>query len=224
MPRGSPACSPIAGAHRAERRGARAAAAARVTCRRFPWTPLDCDADDALDAAVDAAARRGADVVADRAARRLARRATRASHDHALRRRAAARGRCSSASARACRRTLNAALDDGARHLRARDYEAALARARSRDRFARRVACAASTRSSRRRRPARRRAGSTATGDPSCCTLWSLLGFPAITLPCGARGGRACRSGCSSPRRQVPTTVAVGGGVVRGAAAVSRAR
>lgn len=23
------------------------------------------------------------------------------------------------------------------------------------------------------------------TGDPSCCTLWSLLGFPAITLPAG---------------------------------------
>ena len=21
------------------------------------------------------------------------------------------------------------------------------------------------------------------TGDPSCCTLWSLTGFPAITLP-----------------------------------------
>ena len=26
-------------------------------------------------------------------------------------------------------------------------------------------------------------AGLTRTGDPSCCTLWSLLGFPAITLP-----------------------------------------
>jgi len=23
------------------------------------------------------------------------------------------------------------------------------------------------------------------TGDPSCCTLWSLLGFPAISLPVG---------------------------------------
>ena len=27
--------------------------------------------------------------------------------------------------------------------------------------------------------------GLTTTGDPSCCTLWSLLGFPAITLPVG---------------------------------------
>jgi len=24
------------------------------------------------------------------------------------------------------------------------------------------------------------------TGDPSCCTLWSLTGFPAITIPIGA--------------------------------------
>ena len=23
------------------------------------------------------------------------------------------------------------------------------------------------------------------TGDPSCCTLWSLLGFPALNLPVG---------------------------------------
>ena len=26
------------------------------------------------------------------------------------------------------------------------------------------------------------------TGDPSCCTLWSLTGFPAITLPIGLAG------------------------------------
>jgi Asp-tRNA(Asn)/Glu-tRNA(Gln) amidotransferase A subunit family amidase len=26
------------------------------------------------------------------------------------------------------------------------------------------------------------------TGDPSCCTLWSLLGFPAINLPVGLAG------------------------------------
>jgi Asp-tRNA(Asn)/Glu-tRNA(Gln) amidotransferase A subunit family amidase len=25
----------------------------------------------------------------------------------------------------------------------------------------------------------------TQTGDPLCCTLWSLLGFPAISIPAG---------------------------------------
>ena len=28
------------------------------------------------------------------------------------------------------------------------------------------------------------------TGDPACCALWSLLGFPAITLPIGLAGNR----------------------------------
>ena len=27
-----------------------------------------------------------------------------------------------------------------------------------------------------------------ATGDPACCTLWSLVGFPAITIPTGRAG------------------------------------
>jgi amidase len=31
--------------------------------------------------------------------------------------------------------------------------------------------------------------GITTTGDPSCCTLWSLLGFPALNLPVGHVGG-----------------------------------
>ena len=31
--------------------------------------------------------------------------------------------------------------------------------------------------------------GLDATGDPSCCTLWSLLGFPALSLPVGVADG-----------------------------------
>jgi len=27
--------------------------------------------------------------------------------------------------------------------------------------------------------------GLASTGDPGCCTLWSLVGFPAIALPSG---------------------------------------
>jgi Asp-tRNA(Asn)/Glu-tRNA(Gln) amidotransferase A subunit family amidase len=33
--------------------------------------------------------------------------------------------------------------------------------------------------------PAGAPAGLLSTGDPSCCTLWSLAGFPALTLPIG---------------------------------------
>ncbi len=32
-------------------------------------------------------------------------------------------------------------------------------------------------------------AGLDTTGDPACCTLWSLLGFPAITIPVGLAAG-----------------------------------
>ncbi|MCK7495358.1 MAG: hypothetical protein MZW92_32940 [Comamonadaceae bacterium] len=51
----------------------------------------------------------------------------------------------------------------------------------------------------------RRRAGraATAAGDPSCCTLASLLGAPAITLPDRRATRAACRSArSSSPRRR----------------------
>jgi len=32
-------------------------------------------------------------------------------------------------------------------------------------------------------------AGLASTGDPSCCTLWSLTGFPALTIPVGLSNG-----------------------------------
>ena len=98
---------------------------------------------------------------------------------------AAALGDLQTARARnGCPTELNAALDEGAAISRA-DYE---------DRR-----CAAAPKRSRYSRsgssgfdavispPATGAApeGLDATGDPACCTLWSLLGFPAITIPIG---------------------------------------
>ncbi len=81
---------------------------------------------------------------------------------------------------------LNAALDEG-RGIGAADYGAAMA-ARERaighftrwtDEFDAVLAPAAAGVAPR---------GLETTGDPSCCTLWSLVGFPALTLPAGMLG------------------------------------
>jgi len=77
--------------------------------------------------------------------------------------------------------TLNDALDEGAR-ISPSDYRAAL------DRRARMIAeatdwlgaCDAIVTPSV---PAPAPAGLDTTGDPACCTLWSLLGAPALSLP-----------------------------------------
>jgi Asp-tRNA(Asn)/Glu-tRNA(Gln) amidotransferase A subunit family amidase len=76
---------------------------------------------------------------------------------------------------------LNAALDDG-RKIAAADYAAALAR--------REVLIAAATEwlapfdaVASPPAPAPAPADLTQTGDPACCTFWSLLGFPAISIP-----------------------------------------
>jgi amidase len=78
---------------------------------------------------------------------------------------------------------LNAALDEG-RRIAPADYESALAK---------RAAAIAFftdwlggfdailTPSA----PGPAPVGLESTGDPSCCTLWSLTGFPALTLPIG---------------------------------------
>ena len=61
--------------------------------------------------------------------------------------------------------------------------------------------------------------GLATTGDPSCCTLWSLLGFPAISLPVGLRAadaGRAAAGGAAA----IATTAAGRRRVVRRAAAI----
>ncbi len=83
---------------------------------------------------------------------------------------------------------LNAAIDDG-RAIARGDYDAALA--------ARGRAIAAFTRWLEGfdailapSAPSAAPADLTSTGDPSCCSLWSLLGFPAINLPVGLNAAR----------------------------------
>ena len=78
---------------------------------------------------------------------------------------------------------LNAALDEGRGIARA-DYDAAMGErtraiadfTRWMDGFDAVLAPAAPSAAPR---------GLDSTGDPACCTLWSLLGFPALTIPVG---------------------------------------
>jgi Asp-tRNA(Asn)/Glu-tRNA(Gln) amidotransferase A subunit family amidase len=76
---------------------------------------------------------------------------------------------------------LNAALDEGRRIARA-DYDSALSKREGAIAFFRgwlsefdAILTPAA--------PGPAPAGLASTGDPSCCTLWSLTGFPALTLP-----------------------------------------
>ena len=123
----------------------------------------------------------------------------RASHDHAVEgaRRAGrpAGARARAPLARAQRRARRRARDR-ADALPRRAASSASARSRSSP-----DGSTSTMRCWRPRRPAPRRAGSPRPAIPSCCTLWSLLGFPALTLPVGRRR-TACRSACSSPRRR----------------------
>ncbi len=84
-------------------------------------------------------------------------------------------------------RELNAALDEGRAIARA-DYTAALGR---RDQAIRSFTdwCAGFDAVLSPAAPAAAPEGLDTTGDPSCCTLWSLLGFPAITIPVGLVAG-----------------------------------
>lgn len=149
----------------------------------FPWTrEVDCDADDMLDAAATTLRQHGAQVgaVGIPAPWREAQLVHRtimlyeaATHLGALQRRE--RERLSP--------KLNAALDEGRMIARA-DYETALLEREAAIAFFAEwlaeydavIAPAA---------PGPAPAGLGSTGDPSCCTLWSLTGFPALTLPIG---------------------------------------
>jgi Asp-tRNA(Asn)/Glu-tRNA(Gln) amidotransferase A subunit family amidase len=81
---------------------------------------------------------------------------------------------------------LNAALDEGRRIVRA-DYEAALARREAAIAFFADW-CAEWDAVIAPPAPGPAPEGLGSTGDPSCCTLWSLTGFPALSLPIGLAG------------------------------------
>jgi len=152
----------------------------------FPWTQeVDCDADDTLDAAATTLRKHGAEVVAVgfpapwREAHLVHRtimlfEAT--AHLAALQDRA--RDRLSP--------KLNAALDEGRAIARA-DYEAAMRRrAAAIAYFTEWLADYDAVIAPPAPGPAPE--GLASTGDPSCCTLWSLTGFPALSLPIGLAG------------------------------------
>ena len=52
--------------------------------------------------------------------------------------------------------------------------------------------------------------GLEATGDPSCCTLWSLLGFPALTVPAGLAAGMPIGLQLAAPQGRDDSLLAAG--------------
>ena len=171
----------------------------------FPWTTLDCDADDVVEAAVTQLRTRAEVVPIDipiewhgvkditrtimlfEAVRNLGELQT------------TERGRMSPA--------INAALDQG-RTINADDYQAALAaRERAISYFTEWLGEFDAVLSPSAPGPAP--AGLTTTGDPSCCTLWSLLGFPAINLPAGFAGRMPVGLQLAAPQRRDDTLLAV---------------
>jgi Asp-tRNA(Asn)/Glu-tRNA(Gln) amidotransferase A subunit family amidase len=153
----------------------------------FPWTSVGADADAALDEAAARLRAAGAEVVAVALPDALAE-AARVHRAIMLHEAAANLGALQDRARPQLSAALNAALDEG-RGIAGDAYARAMA--------GRRAMIAAATDwlshydaliapPTTGAAPA----GLDGTGDPSCCTLASLLGAPAITLPvgCDARG------------------------------------
>jgi Asp-tRNA(Asn)/Glu-tRNA(Gln) amidotransferase A subunit family amidase len=147
----------------------------------FPWTALDCDGDDVVEAAVTQLRTRAEVVPVDIP---LAWREAKAIHRTIMLFEAARNlGELQSRERARLSPAVNAALDEG-RAIGAGDYAAAMS-AREQaiafftqwlDGYDAVLSPAA---------PGAAPRGLHTTGDPSCCTLWSLLGFPAVNVPAG---------------------------------------
>ena len=95
------------------------------------------------------------------------------------------------------------ALIERGREVRAVDYQRALRqRCRCSTRASTSCSSSATTRSSRRRRPGTAPEGLGSTGDPTFCTLWTLLGMPAVTP--AADAGRQRPAARRAARRPAP--------------------
>jgi Asp-tRNA(Asn)/Glu-tRNA(Gln) amidotransferase A subunit family amidase len=149
----------------------------------FPWTQqVDCDADDTLDAAATRLRQHGAEVVAVEFPA-LWREAHLVHHTIMLHEAARHLGPLQDRERARLSPRLNDALDEG-RRISAADYKVAkvlrdaaiLSLAEWLAGFDAIIAPPA---------PGPAPEGLSSTGDPSCCTLWSLTGFPALVLPIG---------------------------------------
>lgn len=153
----------------------------------FPWTAVDCDADDVIEAAATRFRMGGADVVPVALPEALHQAA--AMHRVIMLSEAARNLNAVQQSSRErLSSVLNEALDEG-RRIADADYRRALA--------SRAAMIAAATEWLGHydaviapSAPTAAPVGLASTGDPSCCTLASLLGAPAITLPVGFDAAR----------------------------------
>jgi Asp-tRNA(Asn)/Glu-tRNA(Gln) amidotransferase A subunit family amidase len=152
---------------------------------RYPWTTIDGDAADILAAAVARLAAQGADVTAVDVPAGWSD-ANLVHRTIMMQEGATVLGDLQHRERHRMSDELNAALDEGAAISRA-DYDNAM------HRRVEAIAALAQWLSgfdALITPPALGAApeGLDATGDPACCTLWSLVGFPALTIPIGLAG------------------------------------
>jgi Asp-tRNA(Asn)/Glu-tRNA(Gln) amidotransferase A subunit family amidase len=148
----------------------------------YPWTQMDCDADDTLEAAATRLRQFGATVVGVEFPRAW-REANRVHRTIMFYEAAQNMGALQERERARLTPELNAALDEG-RKIGKADYEHALAeRTRAIADFTDWLDDYDAVLSPSAPGPAPVGLGS--TGDPSCCTMWSLTGFPALNLPVG---------------------------------------